>query len=186
MPTSHRELLRTLLAGVAVLMLLGIYQPLEAVAVAPATGMPSPHEDRIATRWVWPLPGAHAVVSPFRAPMHAYAAGHRGIDLPAPVGTAVLAPADGVVAFSGTVVDRPVLTVRHADGLVSTLEPLSSALAPGDAGSVGDELGLVSVGGHAARGSVHLGVRLNGAYINPMLLFDPVERAVLLPCCAES
>ena len=40
-----------------------------------------------------------------------YAAGHRGIDLPAAAGEAVLAPADGVVTFSGTVVDRPVLSI---------------------------------------------------------------------------
>ena len=37
-------------------------------------------------------------------------------------------------------------------------------------------------GGHTPAGAVHVGVRWNGVYINPMLLFGGVERAVLLPC----
>jgi murein DD-endopeptidase MepM/ murein hydrolase activator NlpD len=132
--------------------------------------------------WRWPLDGARTVVEPFRAPAHAYGAGHRGVDL---AGSAppVRAPAAGVVAFRGVVVDRPVLTIEHADGLVSTFEPLDSTLQIGDAVEVGDELGTIARGGHTAPGLLHLGVRLDGVYINPLLLFGTVERAVLLPCC---
>lgn len=137
-------------------------------------------------RWSWPLSGARALVSAYRAPAHEYGAGHRGVDLGAAVGAVVVAPADGVVAFRGTVVDRPLLTVAHADGLVTTFEPLRSALLPGDAVSAGQEIGYVDAGGHSPPGALHLGVRLDGAYINPMLLFDDVPRALLLPCCAAS
>lgn len=133
--------------------------------------------------WHWPLAGSRHVVAPYRAPAHAYGSGHRGIDLAAAPGTAVLAPADGVVAFRGTVVDRPLLTIAHADGYVSTFEPMASALSPGDVVSAGDIIGAVDVGGHSAVGSLHVGVRLHGAYINPLLLFGAVPRAVLLPCC---
>lgn len=135
-------------------------------------------------RWPWPVDGAREVVEPFRAPAHAFGAGHRGIDLAAPPGAVVRAPADGLVAFRGVVVDRPLLTIAHAGGLVTTFEPLQSTLQPGDAVSAGDEIGLVATGGHAAAGALHLGVRLDGEYINPMLLFGKVPRAVLLPCCA--
>jgi murein DD-endopeptidase MepM/ murein hydrolase activator NlpD len=134
--------------------------------------------------WLWPVDGARQVVEPFRAPAHKYAAGHRGVDLAAPTGAVVRAPADGIVAFRGVVVDRPLMTIEHAGGLVSTFEPLLSTLLPGDTVSAGDEIGVVGTGGHAAPGSVHLGVRLHGEYINPMLLFGDVPRAVLLPCCA--
>lgn len=47
----------------------------------------------------------------------------------------------------------------------------------------GDALGTIDLGGHAAAGTLHLGVRLDGAYIDPMLLFGGAPRAVLLPCC---
>lgn len=105
------------------------------------------------------------------------------MDVGAAVGATVVAPADGVVAFQGVVVDRPVLTIRHADGLVSTFEPLETTLRAGDAVRRGQEIGRISVGGHTAPGSLHVGVRRDGGYLNPMLLFGDVLRARLLPCC---
>lgn len=133
--------------------------------------------------WEWPLQAPRDVVAPYRAPAHEYAAGHRGVDLAAEIGTIVHAPAPGVVAFRGTVVDRPLLTIEHPGGFVSTFEPLVSALSPGDPVSAGDPVGTVGHGGHAAVETVHFGVRLDGVYLNPLLLFGPVPRSVLLPCC---
>ncbi len=135
-------------------------------------------------RWRWPLLGTRAVVEPFRAPAHEYGAGHRGVDLVSSVGAIAVAPADGVIAFRGTVVDRPLLTITHADGLVTTFEPLRSTLDPGDAVSAGQEIGTVDVGGHTPAGALHIGVRRDGAYINPLLLFGDIPRSILLPCCA--
>lgn len=136
--------------------------------------------------WLWPVDGTREVTAPFRAPAHDYGAGHRGIDLRAPVGSAVRSPADGVVAFRGVVVDRPLLTIDHGGGFVTTFEPLESTLAPGTPVSAGDEIGTVAVGGHSPAGQLHLGVRYNDVYINPMLMFGDVPRAILLPCCTTS
>lgn len=147
-----------------------------------ASGASSP--DAELPSWRWPLAGVHQVVEPFRAPAHAYGRGHRGVDIAAAGGAEVLSPADGVVAFRGTVVDRPLLTIDHGDGLVSTFEPLESSLSPGDAVVAGDPIGVVGGGGHTPSGALHVGVRRHGVYINPMLLFGEVRRAVLLPCCA--
>lgn len=135
--------------------------------------------------WRWPLSGVHTVVEPFRAPAHEYGAGHRGVDLSSSLHATVTAPADGVVAFRGTVVDRPLLTIQHANGLISTFEPLRSALDPGEAVSVGQEIGSVDVGGHTPSGALHVGARRDGMYINPMLLFGDLPQAVLLPCCDQ-
>lgn len=92
------------------------------------------------------------------------------------------APADGVVAYRGALVDRLPLTIDHGDGIVSTFEPLDSDLDPGSFVRASDEIGTVATVGYTPNGSPHIGVRLDGEYINPMLLFGDVPRAILLPC----
>jgi murein DD-endopeptidase MepM/ murein hydrolase activator NlpD len=132
--------------------------------------------------WVWPLAGFR-IAQPYRAPADEYGPGHRGIDLTPLSAGPVRAPAAGVVAFSGRVADRDVLTIDHGGGLVTTLEPVESALAAGTAVERGEVVGRLGLGGHAAPGDLHFGVRRDGAYINPLLLLGGVPRAVLLPCC---
>lgn len=168
---------RTTIAFVT-LIGLALVPPLPTLAHA------SPSSAEAVPVWRWPSDGHRVIVTPYRAPAHDYGAGHRGLDLATAPGAVIRAPADGTVAFRGTVVDRPLITIEHPGGYVSTFEPLSSELAPGDALSSGDEIGTLATGGHAAPGTLHLGVRLDGAYINPMLLFGTVPRAVLLPCCS--
>lgn len=152
-----------------------------AAAAGSATASTADSADEV--RWSWPLSGPRTVVAPYRAPAHLYGAGHRGVDLGTSIGATVTAPAEGVVAFRGTVVDRPLLTIEHPGGLVTTFEPVASELVAGEVVASGQELGIVDVGGHTPAGALHLGVRLDGDYINPMLLFGDVPRAVLLPCC---
>lgn len=137
----------------------------------------------VSAEWLWPVEGSPQIARPFQAPAHDYAAGHRGADLRAPVGTPVRSPADGVVAFRGVVVDRPLLTIDHGQGLVTTYEPLDSSLPAGTSLDAGEPLGTVAMGGHAAHGTLHLGVRWHGVYIDPMALFGGAPRAILLPCC---
>lgn len=133
--------------------------------------------------WSWPVWPA-AIERPFAQPAHRYGPGHRGVDLrPLDPGIAVRSPADGTIAFAGTVADRPLVTIDHGGGLVTTLEPVVSELAPGTSVSRGEPLAEVAVGGHAEPGTVHFGVRLDGEYINPLVLLGGVPRAVLLPCC---
>lgn len=155
-----------------------ILTPAAATAQAPHEGLvdgdPVP-------RWSWPL-AAPRVEVPYLQPPHPYGSGHRGVDLSG-AGGAVSAPADGVVAFVGRVVDRDLLTIDHGDGWVSSFEPVSSELAPGAAVRRGQDLGRVSAGGHAAAGTLHLGARFQGEYVNPLLLLGALPRAVLLPCC---
>lgn len=155
---------------------------LEFGAASPARSAPM-SDDADTPVWSWPVAGPRSVVAPYRAPTHRYGAGHRGVDLSAPAGGEVTAPADGVIAFRGSVVDRPLLTIEHGGGLVSTFEPVRSDLVVGARVAEGQPIGVVDVGGHTPSGAIHLGVRLDGDYINPMLLLGDVPRAVLLPCC---
>lgn len=138
--------------------------------------------DASAGEWGWPV-HPFQLVRAFVAPPHPYGSGHRGIDLLPPGGSVVLSPSAGVVAFSGQVAGRGVVTVDHGGGLVSTFEPVDPVVAAGARVERATPLGTPSVGGHAEPGAVHVGVRLDGEYINPLLLLGGVPRAVLLPCC---
>lgn len=143
-----------------------------AVAAAPAP----PTE--VAGDWSWPTDAPHVVVRPYIAPTSDYGAGHRGVDLAA--GATVLAPADGTVFFAGRVVDRGVLSIDHGGGVISSYEPVETTLAAGDAVHRGQVVGTID-GGHCPVACLHLGVRVDGQYVSPLLFLGGVPRAVLLP-----
>ncbi|BAU32878.1 membrane protein [Microcella alkaliphila] len=135
--------------------------------------------------WAWPVDGVRTVVRPFAAPPSPYAAGHRGVDLAAPgAGAVVRAATHGVVHFAGTVVDRPVVTVRSGHLLV-TVEPVEPSVEAGDWVRAGDAIGLLQGGHCAATPCVHLGVRVDGEYVSPLLYLGGLRRAVLLPLSAH-
>lgn len=141
----------------------------------------SPSSSRSTPAWDWPLAPPHPVQASFLAPATPYAAGHRGVDITAIAGRPVLATAPGVVTFSGIVVDRPLVVIRHDDGLVSSMEPVIGSVEVGASVSRGAPIGTVGDGGHCHGSCMHLGVRRDGAYINPLLLLGEVPPAVLLP-----
>ncbi len=131
--------------------------------------------------WSWPVAPPFAVARDYVAPAHAYGPGHRGIDIAVRGETSVRSPDDGVVAFAGRVVDRDVVTIDHGNGIVSTLEPVDATVQAGARVMRGEMIGVLSVGGHAAPGTLHLGARLDGEYLNPLVLLGAMPRAVLLP-----
>jgi len=145
-------------------------------ALVPVRSEPSPPPSPPA--WLWPVEVPRQIVRPFLAPATDYGAGHRGIDIAA--GTALLAPADGIVHFAGVVVDRPVLSIDHGGGVLSSFEAVSSELHKGDPVHRGDEIGTIEPG-HCSIDCVHVGVRVNGEYVSPLLYLGGLERSVLLP-----
>lgn len=130
--------------------------------------------------WSWPVAAPHAIARAYLAPPTPYAAGHRGIDLRADSSAVVVAPDDGVVYFAGVVVDRPVLSIAHAGGVLSSFEPVSTTLAAGDAVTRGQPIGTL-LPGHCEAPCLHLGARVNGQYVNPLLFLGGVPWSVLLP-----
>jgi murein DD-endopeptidase MepM/ murein hydrolase activator NlpD len=135
----------------------------------------------VLARWSWPVGPPHNLLRSFEAPATPYGAGHRGIDIGAATGSPVRAPADGVVSFASTVVDRPVLSIQHADGLISSIEPVTAAVSAGATVSAGQVVGVVATGAHCSGRCVHFGVRRHGQYLSPLLVLGGVARAVLLP-----
>jgi murein DD-endopeptidase MepM/ murein hydrolase activator NlpD len=148
------------------------------VALAALGGVDPPrHADG---RWAWPVPAPHAIARPFIAPDGPYGPGHRGVDLRAPAGTQVRAPAAGVVHFAGFVVDRPVVSLRHAGGVLSSFEPVDAVVAEGERVRRGQVIGIL-VAGHCSSPCLHLGARVDGVYVNPLRFLGGVPSAVLLP-----
>lgn len=154
-----------------------------AVGGSPAPAAAAPPTAQLGA-WNWPVSGAHALARPYVAPAGPYGSGHRGLDIRAPLGTPlgtpVLAPADGVVHFAGVVVDRPVLSLEHADGVLSSFEPVQTTLVAGDRVSRGQVIGTL-LPGHCASPCLHLGVRVGGKYVNPLLFLGGVGWSVLYP-----
>ena len=130
--------------------------------------------------WQWPVVGDHRIVRPFVAPATKYSAGHRGIDIEALPSGEVVSPAHGIVHFAGVVVDRPVVSIRHPDGVISSFEPVLSALAEGTTVARGSPIGIAGAG-HCEVSCLHVGVRVYGEYVSPLVYFGSVPRAVLLP-----
>lgn len=174
-PVSRRAVsCAALLVGV-VLVALAPFGTTPASAVGdPAAAAPD-------TAWTWPVGPPVLMLEPFRAPPTPYAAGHRGVDLAAAPGDAVRAPARGVVSFAGPVAGRPVLSIDHGGGVVSSIEPVSPWVAAGDVVGHGEPVGAVAMGGHCDDACVHLGVRVHGLYVSPLIFLGGVPRAVLLP-----
>ncbi|PYY47072.1 M23 family peptidase [Curtobacterium sp. MCBD17_023] len=132
-------------------------------------------------RWSWPT-ARHVVQRPWEPPATEYGPGHRGLDVAADPGTTVTAPDAGTVTFAGPVGGRPVVTIDHGDGLVSTLDPVRPVVRKGDRVDRGAPVGVVA-SGHcsAVTPCLHLGARDDGSYVDPLPLLPAPAWPVLLP-----
>ncbi len=153
-----------------------------AAAAAPATpaGPPAP-VPRSGRAFTWPLRPAPAVVRRFAVGPHRWSPGHRGVDLAGATHAPVLAAGAGVVSFAGAVAGRGVVSVRHAGGLRTTYEPVSSTVTAGDPVRAGDVLGALAPGGHCPRACLHWGALRGDVYLDPLTLLRPPGPVVLLP-----
>ncbi|MET3922164.1 M23 family metallopeptidase [Arthrobacter sp. UYEF20] len=132
--------------------------------------------------WSWPLSPRPAVLRTFDPPARPWLSGHRGVDLEAASdGAPVTAPASGTVSFVGVVVDRPVITIDHGNGLRSSFEPVESQLAAGALVADGGILGTVMSGHCGPVPCVHWGVRRGEEYLNPLAFVMDLRPSILLP-----
>jgi murein DD-endopeptidase MepM/ murein hydrolase activator NlpD len=155
---------------------LGAAEPAGGFSPAAAAPAPAPRS------WAWPLAPRPAVLRPFDPPDKPWLSGHRGVDLQAAAdGGPVTSPESGTVSFAGVVVDRPVITVDHGNGLRSSFEPVRSGLKKGDAVAKGDVLGTLMTGHCGATPCVHWGVRRGEEYVNPLGFVMDLRPSILLP-----
>jgi murein DD-endopeptidase MepM/ murein hydrolase activator NlpD len=146
--------------------------PAQAVRAAPAP----------VVGFGWPLDGVPTVVRRFDPPPEPWLAGHRGVDLAASPGAAVLAAGAGTVAFAGTVAGRGVVSVSHPHGLRTTYEPVEVAVRAGEQVGRGARLGSLAPGhtGCPVAACLHWGLRRGDVYLDPLLLLG-YGRVRLLP-----
>jgi murein DD-endopeptidase MepM/ murein hydrolase activator NlpD len=132
--------------------------------------------------WDWPLSPRPEVLRAFDPPDRPWMSGHRGVDLGATHdGVPVTSPEAGTVSFVGVVVDRPVITIDHGDGLRSSFEPVESDLATGAAVAKGEAIGTLLPGHCGSLSCVHWGVRRGDGYVNPLEFVVDLRPSILLP-----
>ena len=110
---------------------------------------------------------------------------HRGVDIPAPMGTVVRAPADGTVLSLGQSGGYGLmLTVDHGYGLVTRYAHLSGSLMePGDKVRRGQGIARTGNSGRSTGPHLHYETLLGGVAVDPLRLLPPdvVKNLVFKP-----
>ena len=99
---------------------------------------------------------------------------HSGLDIPAPVGQKVVAPAFGVVVGVGDYFfNGQTVLVDHGQGLISMFCHLSKInVVKGQKLTQGEVLGLVGKTGRVTGPHLHWGMSLNNARVDPQLFLN--------------
>ena len=128
--------------------------------------------------FAWPVPGYSSISSYFglrTSPTAGASSNHRGIDIPCPTGTDIIASASGTVTIAQYNSScGNYIVINHGNGvstvymhnsqlLVSVGETVSQGQVIAKAGSTG-----VSTGSHC-----HFGIMINGTYVNPLGYVSP-------------
>ncbi|MFC9296389.1 M23 family metallopeptidase [Streptomyces sp. NPDC057011] len=129
---------------------------------------------------VRPLPAPLTVIRWWDPPPTPYAAGHRGVDLSAPVGAELRAVGPGRVHHAGQVAGRGVLSLTLPNGLRTTYEPVRPLVSEGEEVTAGQVVATLSAGTHCPTPCLHWGLLSGETYLNPLTLLPrPTPR--LLP-----
>ena len=126
-----------------------------------------------ATGFVWPCP-AYTRISSYFGPRPQPTAGastnHKGIDLAAPYGAAILASAAGKVTtatYSKSAGNY--IVIAHGNGMSTVYMHCSALLVSvGQVVGQGDVIAKVGSTGYSTGNHLHFGIIKNGTYVNPM------------------
>ena len=126
------------------------------------------------------------LVNEFRQPSADWSAGHRGVDYLVNDGEPVFASHAGVISFSGAVVNRSVLSIRHENGLTSTFEPVCGIATTETRVETGELVGKVCSSSEyqshcGLRLCLHLSLRSPNGYLSPLVKLGGLSPSRLKP-----
>jgi murein DD-endopeptidase MepM/ murein hydrolase activator NlpD len=121
-------------------------------------------------RLIWPLPGYTTISSPFGM---RWGRLHAGIDIPAPIGTRIVAADKGTVVLAGPTGGYGNYTcVQHTRSLSTCYGHQSRILvSPGDDVRAGQVIGLSGNTGNSTGPHLHFETRNGGSPFDPMTFF---------------
>lgn len=137
--------------------------------------------------WQVPLEAPIKLERPFYRPSSDYGAGHRGVDYRVSLGQAIMAPAAGVVSFTGHVVNRSVLSIKHLDGSISEFEPACALAAEGEQVKQAQVIAKVcdadlDYSQHCQNlRCLHVSLRTEAGYLSPLVRTGQLSPSRLLP-----
>ena len=130
------------------------------------------------TGFVWPCPGYTRISSyfgPRPQPTAGASTNHKGVDLAAPYGTAILASAAGVVTTSTYSKSAGnYIVIAHGNGMSTVYMHCSALLVSvGETVEQGEKIAKVGSTGYSTGNHLHFGVIKNGTYVNPLNYISP-------------
>ena len=138
---------------------------------------------KIARIWLAPVTESNRLTRPYQAPLTEWGSGHRGVDYATTEGAVVLAPADGTIAFGGTVATKPVLAVQHG-AVRSAFEPVCGLLPVGTRVTAGQLIGTVCGQGYRSHCDpllcLHFSARNESGYLSPQYLMGQLYPSRLI------
>lgn len=133
-------------------------------------------------RWIWPVIGRlSGVYGSQRILGGVPRAPHLGVDIAVPSGTAIVAPADGVVALASPPkfsLEGNLVIIDHGMGVNSAYLHLSQVdVRAGDRVRRGQRIGAVGTTGRSTGPHLHWGLSWQDRKLDPMLVAGPMPGA---------
>lgn len=147
--------------------------------------LPSPNPASAAEAWRVPVEQPQ-LVREFRQPNADWSAGHRGVDYLVSEQQPVFAGHSGVISFTGTVVNRSLVSIRHENGLITSYEPVCSQIPVTNRVNTNEPIGVVcgaeTYASHCLpRLCLHFSMRIENRYLSPLVMLGQLSPSRLKP-----